>query len=249
MDVYYKFLKLKAKLRGTLSKEELNYCNQKTVEKLRNLGAKIGNGTYFWDLNPKIDMQRPWMIEIGKYCKITSGVLILQHDYSRSVLRRVYGDIVEGSKKTVIGNNVFIGMNSIILMGSHIGNNVIIGAGSIVSGQIPDNVVVAGNPAKIIRTLDEHYKLRKEKYINEAKELASEYFKTYQRKPMIQEMGAFFPIFLERKEELLKKYSINTNLSGDDEEDIIQEWLLSNPKYEGFEAFLKECHFTIEEDI
>ena len=47
-----------------------------------------------------------------------------------------------------IGDNVFIGMNSIILMGSHIGNNVIIGAGSVVSGNIPDNSVVGGGPSQ-----------------------------------------------------------------------------------------------------
>ena len=48
-----------------------------------------------------------------------------------------------------IGDNVFIGMNSIILMGSHIGNNVIIGAGSVVSGNIPDNSVVGGSQPKL----------------------------------------------------------------------------------------------------
>src|SRR5665647_533822 len=51
------------------------------------------------------------------------------------------------------GNNVFIGINSIILPGVTIGDNVVIGAGSIVNRDVPDNVVVAGVPAKIIKSL------------------------------------------------------------------------------------------------
>lgn len=52
-----------------------------------------------------------------------------------------------------IGNNVFIGMDSIVLKGVSIGDNSIIGAGSVVTRSIPKNSVAAGNPAKIISTL------------------------------------------------------------------------------------------------
>ena len=54
-------------------------------------------------------------------------------------------------KPVSIGENCFIGMNSIILKGTVIGNNSIVGAGSVVCGCFPDNVVIAGNPAKIIK--------------------------------------------------------------------------------------------------
>lgn len=56
----------------------------------------------------------------------------------------------------VIGNNVFIGMNSIILPGVTIGDNVIIGAGSVVAKDIPANSVCAGVPARVIKTMDEY---------------------------------------------------------------------------------------------
>lgn len=52
-----------------------------------------------------------------------------------------------------IDNNVWIGMNAIILPNVHLGNNVIVGAGAVVTKSFPDNVVIAGNPAKIIRRL------------------------------------------------------------------------------------------------
>ena len=56
-------------------------------------------------------------------------------------------------KRPCIGDNVYIGVSAVIIGGVHIGNNVIIGAGSIVVKDVPDNAVVAGNPAKIIKYL------------------------------------------------------------------------------------------------
>ena len=58
-------------------------------------------------------------------------------------------------KNVKIGNNCFIGAKAIILPGVSIGDNVIVGAGSVVTKNIPSNVVVAGNPAKIIMSIDE----------------------------------------------------------------------------------------------
>lgn len=65
-----------------------------------------------------------------------------------------------------IGNNVFIGARSTILYGVNIGNNVIIGAGSIVTKDIPDNSIVAGAPAKFIKSFDD--------YISKMDELSKE---------------------------------------------------------------------------
>nr|MBW0026557.1 hypothetical protein [Segatella copri] len=51
----------------------------------------------------------------------------------------------------VIGEGCFIGANTIILKGTTLGRNVVVGAGSVVCGTFPDNVIIAGNPAKIIK--------------------------------------------------------------------------------------------------
>src|ERR1035437_5388123 len=71
---------------------------------------------------------------------------------------RIVGRIDFGSEPYLItiGNSVFIGNNSIILPDITVGNNVVIGAASVVTKNIPDNVVVAGIPAKTIRTIDEY---------------------------------------------------------------------------------------------
>ena len=57
----------------------------------------------------------------------------------------------EWAEPVVIGNNVWIGGSVTILPGVTIGNNVTVGAGAVVTRDVPDNVVVAGNPAKVIR--------------------------------------------------------------------------------------------------
>ncbi len=210
---------------------------------LQKEGIHVGEHTVFYSPESQtIDRQRPWMLKIGDYCKITKGTVILTHDYSRSVLRRVYGDIVGEAKETIIGDNVFIGMNSIILMGSRIGSNVIIGAGSVVSGAIPDNCVAAGNPCKVIRTLDNHYQLRKAKYADEAKLYAVRYKEEYGRWPSEKEMDCFFPLFLQRDTDELRRNGIRTCLNGDNEQEIIDFFLKTEPQYKGLSALLKEIN-------
>lgn len=105
----------------------------------------------------RIDLANARFLEIGDYCQITEGCVILAHDYSFTVVVNKYHDFVRKQRLTKIGNNVFIGMNSIILMGTEIGDNTIIGAGSVVSGKVEGNSVYAGVPARKICTLEEHY--------------------------------------------------------------------------------------------
>lgn len=61
----------------------------------------------------------------------------------------------EYGRPVVIGNNVWIGGNTVILPGVHIGDNAVIGAGSVVTGDIPPWCVAAGNPCRVIRTITE----------------------------------------------------------------------------------------------
>lgn len=206
-------------------------------------GIDVGDKTIFYaPLSQTIDRERPFMLKIGNYCKITKGVTILCHDYSRSVLRRAYGDVVGEAKITSIGDNVFIGMNSTILMGANIGDNVIIGAGSVVSGVIPSNTVAGGNPCRVIRTLDEHYLIRKNKCLGEAKCYFLEFKKRYGREPSVNEMGAFFPLYLDRTKEALKSNHINTKMNGDDEEEIIDSFIKTKKVFESYDEFVRYCN-------
>lgn len=107
------------------------------------------------------------MIKIGDSVRITSNIVILTHDYSWSVLAGIKGEVLGGIGEVTIGNNVLIGMNSIILKNTKIGDNVIIGAGSIVSWEIKKDSVYAGNPAKKIMDIEEFYQKRKKRQLDE----------------------------------------------------------------------------------
>lgn len=108
-------------------------------------------------------------LKIGNDVHITKDVMILTHDYSYSVLERMENPVSLRSQKfTIIGNNVFIGMRSIILAGANIGDNVIIGAGSVVTGTVDSNSVYAGNPAKKVCTIEEHKEKLKRKFSQSA---------------------------------------------------------------------------------
>lgn len=63
--------------------------------------------------------------------------------------------------KVEIGDFVYLGTNSLIMPGVTIGSHVIVAAGSVVTKSIPSNVVVGGNPAKIICAIDEFYEKNK----------------------------------------------------------------------------------------
>lgn len=126
----------------------MGWRNQNNLELLKNKGMKIGKGTF---IGETVYIDNSDFIEIGDDVVITMGCVILTHDAS---LQRLKLNVKR--KPVKIGNNVFIGIRSIILPGITIGDNVIIGAGSVITKDIPDNVVVAGNPAKFIRTMEEH---------------------------------------------------------------------------------------------
>lgn len=64
-------------------------------------------------------------------------------------------DLLEFAKPITIGNNCWFGGNVTVLPGISIGNNVVVAAGTIVTKDIPDDVIVAGNPSKILRKIDE----------------------------------------------------------------------------------------------
>jgi maltose O-acetyltransferase len=108
-------------------------------------------------------------IEIGNNVTITHGVIILAHDAST---KKHLGLTRIGRVK--IGDNVFIGVNSIILPSVTIGSNSIIGSGSVVTKDVPNNAVVAGNPAKIINGLNIFLGKHKEK-IKSSPNFGSEY--------------------------------------------------------------------------
>ena len=103
-------------------------------------------------------------ITIGDNTCIGGNVKILDNDFhpieweerNRLLLREDGGKFTDAipSKEIAIGNNCFIGCNAIILKGTELGDGCVVGAGAVVSGRFPKGSVIAGNPARIIRTLE-----------------------------------------------------------------------------------------------
>lgn len=95
-------------------------------------------------------------IEVGRHVKLGGNVRIYDHDY-HSLDWRTRCTPKDGldarSRPVIVGNHVFIGVNTIILKGVHIGDRSIIGAGSVVSCNVPADEVWAGNPARKIKEL------------------------------------------------------------------------------------------------
>lgn len=93
-------------------------------------------------------------ITIGRNTDIGSGCKIIDNDFHPLPYSERYPVERLGLLKkrpVVIGEGCFLGANSIILKGTTLGKNVVVGAGSVVSGTFPDNVIIAGNPARIIK--------------------------------------------------------------------------------------------------
>jgi acetyltransferase-like isoleucine patch superfamily enzyme len=223
--------------------------SNKYIAYLRKLGVKIGeNCMIYTPTKTLIDLQYPWMIEIGDNVQITQGVIILTHDYSWSVLKHMQapfekkttGAILGAAGKVHIGNDVFIGMNTLILRNVNIGDKVIIGAGSTVTRDCESNSVYAGNPARKIMTIEEYYEKRYQAQLQEAKDLAVEYYKRFNKLPDEKVFHEFFMLFEADPGKMCDIYIKKLKLTGNYDESI--NYMKScTPRFKNFDEFLKYC--------
>jgi acetyltransferase-like isoleucine patch superfamily enzyme len=95
-------------------------------------------------------------VRIGKHCLIAAGVQISDYDgHPVDAERRRAGDSTppEGVRPVTIGDDVWIGASAIVLKGVTIGDRSVVGAGAVVTRDVPPDVVVAGNPARVVKRL------------------------------------------------------------------------------------------------
>lgn len=104
--------------------------------------------SYFWS------SAEPYLIKIGNHCDLTEGSKIYTHGGARAAREKYPNFDLFG--KVILGDRVYVGSGARIMPGVTIGDNVLIAAGSVVTKSIPSNVVVAGNPAKYVCSLDEY---------------------------------------------------------------------------------------------
>lgn len=215
------------------------------MNNLKKLGVKIGEGTMIYHPHTVIiDTTRPELIEIGNYVKITKGCTILTHGFDWSVLNVKYGNIMGSAGKVKIGDNVFIGMNSIILKGVTIGNNVIIGAGSVVSKDIPSNSVAVGNPVKILMDIHDYYEKRLKVQVEEAKNLAISWKERYHSRPPQEVFDEFFWLYENKKDKdghfCNKVYENKMHVNGNYDNASLKYSEITK-KFNSYEEFLDYC--------
>ncbi len=124
-------------IRGKLRKYVYKYL----LFKVNNIYGAHCHPTVRLSRSTIIDKVNPHDVYIDEYTYLAGGCIIFSHDMSREL----YGE-------TRIGRKCFIGANAIIMCGVTIGNEVVVGSGAIVTKDVPSNCIVAGNPAKIIKT-------------------------------------------------------------------------------------------------
>jgi len=121
----------------------------------KHMDVNIGNGCRIMDKRLGLFGSEPYLIVIGNNVTICENVRLITHDGGVAIMRidhpglNVYG-------KITIHDNCFIGINAIILPGITIGTNSVIGAGAVVTRDVSENTVVAGNPARKICSIDDY---------------------------------------------------------------------------------------------
>ncbi len=131
---------------------------RKPVIWAKKIGVNMGDDIHIYG---KVEWStEPWIITLGNHVHITNGVQFITHDGGTLILRHLTPDL-ELTGPITVGDYVYIGTNAMILPNVKIGNNCIIAAGSIVTKDIPDGSVVAGVPARVIKTIEEYHKKAK----------------------------------------------------------------------------------------
>lgn len=123
---------------------------------VRWIGLNFGEDLRIYGNPTKMFGSEPWCITLGNHVHITDEVKFITHDGGTLIYRHLVPDL-EITKPITVGDYVYFGTRSMIMPGVNIGNNCIIAAGAIVTHDVPDNSVVAGVPARVIKTSDEYF--------------------------------------------------------------------------------------------
>ena len=150
------------RIRRCIEKMQRNICLGGVITFYRKKGTSIGQGC---EINKNFNIiAEPYLVKLGDNVRITSGVKFITHDGGLIVARRseecrkICKDIKEADifGKIIVGNNVHIGVDAIVLPGVTIGDNVVIGAGAVVTRDIPSNCIAVGVPARVIKSITQY---------------------------------------------------------------------------------------------
>ena len=113
----------------------------------------VGDGTF---LGHGCALGAADSVEIGKRCLVAAGTIIRDFDgHPVDAARRAGGEPTpsEGIRPIIIGDDVWLGARAMVLKGVTIGDRSVVAAGAVVTADVPPDVVVAGNPARVVKEL------------------------------------------------------------------------------------------------
>jgi acetyltransferase-like isoleucine patch superfamily enzyme len=120
------------------------------------IGVNVGVNLHIYGNPLTMFGSEPWCVTLGNNVHITRDVLFITHDGGTLLFRKIVPDL-EVTRPIIVGNDVYIGVRSIIMPGVRIGDNCIIAAGSVVNKDVEDNSVVGGVPFRYIKSTDEYF--------------------------------------------------------------------------------------------
>lgn len=121
----------------------------------RRLGVHVGQNCRLLGVSRATFGSEPYLIRLGDHVTVTEGVRFVTHDGGVWVFRQQEPDL-DIVAPIVVGDNVFLGLRATILPGVTIGSNCVVAAGAVVTRDITANSVVAGVPARFLRSLDDY---------------------------------------------------------------------------------------------
>lgn len=131
------------------------------VRYARRIGVKLGRDVVIYGSSYSMFSSEPFLVTIGDNVHITHATFLC-HDGGVLPLRKDYPDL-DITEPITVGSNTFVGFHAIILPGITIGENCLIAAGAVVAKDVPDGSVAAGNPARVVGTMEDYLRRAKEK--------------------------------------------------------------------------------------
>lgn len=121
----------------------------------KSIGVRMGRDCRLLGVTTSTFGSEPYLVTLGDHVTVTGGVRFITHDGGVWVFRQEY-PAIDVIAPITIGDNVFIGLNTIAMPGVTIGDNCVVGAGSVVTRDIPAGSVAVGVPARVVRTIEEY---------------------------------------------------------------------------------------------
>lgn len=156
-------------LKIIVQKLKLRYASEATVNKtLREMGMRIGENSRIYTLRIPAEA---YLIRVGNHCAIAPDVTFVTHN-ANTIFQHKYESLT-GFGSIDIKDYSYIGVNATIMPNVTIGPNSVVGACSVVTKDVPPETVVAGNPARVVCTLDEYEEKCREQHLDVPKDRES----------------------------------------------------------------------------